>query len=140
MRRLLFLLLLGTALAQPGQPGNIRQMNKGREGQTFNVTEYLVKGKTNLVEFTSPACPSCKAMNPLLAKLAEKNPDMVLSQLVVDRPNAATGIDWQSPLCRQYELRSVPHFKIYDPSGKLVAEGEPARKMVAKMLVDAKII
>lgn len=139
MRRLLFLLLLAAAVAQPG-PANVRALNKGREGQVFNVTEYLTRGKTNLVAFTSPACSSCRALDPLLNTLAEKSPNLVLNRLVVDRPTTADGIDWQSPLCRQYELRSVPHFKIYDPAGKLVAEGEPARKMVARMLVEAKIL
>jgi hypothetical protein len=59
--------------------------------------------------------------------------------MVIDRPSSA-GIDWQSPLARQYELRSIPHFQVYDGSGNMLAEGEPARKMVSKMLVEAGVL
>lgn len=133
------LLLLLLCLAALAQPANYRIMNKGREGQTFAITEYLTRGKMNLVEFTSEACPACRALNPKLSAMSAKMPDLVLNQLVVDRPGSQ-GIDWQSPLARQYELRSVPYFKIYDPAGVLVAEGEPARKMVAKMLLESKVL
>jgi hypothetical protein len=33
-----------------------------------------------------------------------------------------------------------PYFQVYDTNGKLLAEGEPARKMIAKMLVEAKLL
>lgn len=130
-------ILLG--LIAVAQPNNYRVMNKGREGQTFAVTEYLTRGKMNLVEFTSEACPACRALNPKIAAMASKKPEVVVNQLVIDRPGV-NGIDWQSPLARQYELRSVPYFKIYDSAGSLVAEGEPARKMIAKMLLETKVL
>lgn len=134
---ILLTVLLG--LASLAQPANYRVMNKGREGQTYAITEYLTKGKMNLVEFTSAASPPCQALNPKLAALAAQKPDMVVNQLVIDRPGTQ-GIDWQSPLARQYELRSVPYFMIYDSGGKLLAEGEPARKMVARMLLESKVL
>jgi hypothetical protein len=140
MRRLLriatLLLLAGTAL---GQSGNIRLLNKGREGEVFNVAEYLVEGKLNIVEFQSGACPICRALAPKLAALAGQKGELALGLVSIDRP-ASQGIDWQSPIARQYELRSVPQFKIYDLTGKLVAEGEPARKMVAGLLIEAGLI
>lgn len=133
---LLLSLLTAAALAQSA---NYRIMNKGREGQIFNVADYLVKGKLNLVEFSSLACPACEALKPRLSELAKKSPDTVINQVMIDRPGSQ-GIDWQSPLARQYELRSVPYFQVYDTTGKLLAEGEPARKMIAKMLVEAKLL
>jgi thiol-disulfide isomerase/thioredoxin len=141
MRRLLvFLLLLSSALAQTSPGPGLKVLNKGREGQLFNVTEYLSKGKTNLVVFTSPSCGSCHEITPLLVRLAQTDANLAISQLVVDRPDAGPGIDWQSPLCRQYELRSLPAYKMYDASGKLLAEGEAARKRVGQLLVEAKLL
>jgi thiol-disulfide isomerase/thioredoxin len=131
------LLLVSVAAAQTS---NVRFLNKGREGQVFAVTDYLTKGKLNLVEFTSPSCPSCGALAPLLSKLAAQSPNLVVNRVIIDRPQAGPGVDWQSPLARQYELRSVPYFKVYDAAGKLVADGEPARKMVAKMLIEADLL
>lgn len=133
---LLLLFFIGIASAQPS---NVRLLNKGREGQAVVVNNYLARGKTNLVQFTSRSCPACRALAPKLETLAQKDSGLVLSLLQVDRPEATT-IDWQSPLARQYELRSVPYFKLYDGSGKLLADGEAARKLVAKMLIEAGII
>ena len=133
---LLSLLFWSVATAQAN---NYRLMNKAREGQMFTVTDYLVKGKLNIIDFSSRACPSCQALEPKLAALASKNPTLVINQVDIDRPGQQ-GIDWLSPLARQYELRSVPYFKVYDPSGKLLVEGEMARKMVAKLLLEAGVI
>ena len=36
------------------------------------------------------------------------------------------GIDWLSPLARQYKLKSIPHFQIYDGDGNLIKEGQEA--------------
>ncbi len=137
--RKLWISLLLLACAVMAQPANVKTLNKGREGQLFNVTEYLTRGKINLVCFTSADCPSCQALEPRLIALAERDSQIVLNQMVIDRPSSA-GIDWQSPLARQYELRSIPHFQVYDGSGNMLAEGEPARKMVSKMLVEAGVL
>ena len=133
---LLLACLLALAAVAQGGP---RLLNKGREGQIFRVADYLVKGKVNVVEFSSSACPSCKALEPKLVDLARKSPDLVINQVSIDRPGSQ-GIDWQSPLARQYELRSTPYFQVYDQNGKLLAEGEPARKMVAKMILEAGLL
>lgn len=138
MRRLLWqrlwltLLLAAAGLAQPT---GYRLLNRGREGQLYTVTDFLARGKVNVVVFTSSACPYSKALEPNLATLASRRSDLAVGRLEIDRPDVK-GIDWQSPLARQYELRSVPAFKVYDSAGKLQAEGETARKMVARMLRD----
>ena len=74
-----------------------------------------------------------------VSALAAANTKIAISRLEIDRPGS-TGIDWQSPLARQYNLTSVPHFKVYDASGKLLAEGEPARKLVIKLLTESGLL
>jgi hypothetical protein len=49
------------------------------------------------------------------------------------------GIDWGSPLSRQYELRSIPHFRIYDAAGNLEKEGQEATIEIFRMLAAAGI-
>ena len=49
------------------------------------------------------------------------------------------GIDWGSPLARQYGLESVPSFKIFDPQGQLRAEGQEAYTMVVQLLMKEQL-
>lgn len=133
----LTILVCGSVLAQANN--NYRLLNKGREGQNLTVTDYLAKGKLNIVGFSSQACPACQALEPKLSELALKNSEVVVSRVVIDRPGSQ-GIDWHSPLARQYELRSVPYFKVYDATGRLLAEGEKARKLIAKLLIEAGVL
>ena len=80
------------------------------------------KGKTNIVDFYSDYCPPCKKISPLLQKLGRKRPDLAMLQVDINR-KGVKGIDWSSPLARQYELSSIPHFQIYDGEGNLLKEG-----------------
>ena len=138
MRRRAFLfslLLLTASWAQSG----LRVLNSGRDGQPFAVTDYLTRGKVTVVEFASKACPRCLALESKLLDLSRKSPQTSFCRVEIDRPGSQ-GIDWQSPLARQYNITSLPHFKVYDATGKLLAEGEAARKMVSKMLVEGNVI
>ena len=135
----LTLLMLLLSNPTPADSSNFRILNKNRQGERFNVTEYLAKSKINVIAFSSRSCPHCQALNDKLAELSQRSTDLVVSQLVIDR-DGVQGIDWQSPLARQYELRSVPYFQVYDQTGKLLAEGEAARKMIAKFMLEAKVL
>ena len=68
----------------------------------------------------------------MLAELAKARQDLVVNQLNIDRAGS-THIDWQSPLAQQYKVQFTPYFKIYDPNGKLIAEGKDASPKVFEM-------
>ena len=55
----------------------------------------------------------------------------------INRPKHQ-GIDWKSPVAQQYGLRSVPHFKVYGPDGKLIAEDKEASRLVRGWLEKAE--
>jgi thiol-disulfide isomerase/thioredoxin len=98
-------------------------------GQEVNLADYLVPGKTVVFDFTSEYCPPCRAISPYLDKLHAKRDDVVVVKVDINRPDVR-GIDWGSPVAKQYGMQSIPHFKVFGPDGKLQAEGKPARELV----------
>ncbi len=98
-------------------------------GAEVNILDYLVPGKTTVFDFTSEYCPPCRGISPHLDKLHASRSDIVVVKVDLNRPDVK-GIDWASPVARQYGMKSIPHFKVYGPDGKLVAEGKEARQLV----------
>ena len=102
-------------------------------GAELNLKDHLVSGKTVIFDFFSEYCPPCRKISPLLARLDTKRDDLIVVKIDINR-KGVTGIDWGSPVARQYNLQSIPHFKIYSPEGKLVAEDEEAFNQVLSLL------
>jgi len=69
------------------------------------------------------------ALSPKLDMLHAKIPNLAVVKVDINRPSAK-GIDWKSPVAQQYKLHSIPHIKIYDADGKLVAEGDKAMNLI----------
>lgn len=102
-------------------------------GQAVTLANHLVPGKTTIVDFFSEYCPPCMALGPQLAKLVQTRTELALVKVDINRPGTR-GIDWQSPVARQFSLHSIPHLKVYDGNGVLVAEGEAAEQLVGGWL------
>lgn len=113
--------------AKPAKPLHVSY------GQPIKVADYLTPGKTIVFDFYSDFCPPCVRVAPVLEKLHAKRADIVVVKVDINRPGIK-GIDWQSPVAKQFGLRSIPHFKVYGPNGKLLAEdslnSSKAREMV----------
>jgi thiol-disulfide isomerase/thioredoxin len=90
-------------------------------GETVNLADYVVPGKTTIFDFTSKYCGPCQAYNGPLHELHAKRADVAVVKVDINRADVAR-IDWQSPVAQQFDLHSIPHFKVYGPDGKLVAE------------------
>jgi thiol-disulfide isomerase/thioredoxin len=103
-------------------------------GSEVNLADHLVAGKTVIFDFYSDFCPPCVAIAPQLEKLHAKRADVVVVKVDINRPGIK-GIDWKSPVAQQYKLRSIPHFKVYGPDGKLVAEDGPTSSAARKIVV-----
>ncbi|MFA5506419.1 MAG: thioredoxin family protein [Vulcanimicrobiota bacterium] len=133
----LCLTLILLALAGPGLADGTayRTINADKAGERVEIAPHLVEGKLNIVDFYSFFCPPCKAIMPDLEKLAAQDSNVVVSTIDINRPGTR-GIDWNSPVARQYKLRSIPYFQVYDANGELVAEGQPAKDLVMKMMQD----
>lgn len=104
-------------------------------GATINLADYLVPGKTTVVDFTSKYCGPCQFYNEPLHRLHQERDDIAVVKVDINRP-AVRGIDWKSPVAAQFGLRSIPHFKVYGPDGQLIAEDKlvigPDGKLVSR--------
>jgi thiol-disulfide isomerase/thioredoxin len=137
---LLGVLALGTLLftAQPLLAETRTKPDKPERiafGQQVNINDYLVPGKTVVFDFTSDFCPPCRAINPYLDKLHANRADVVVVKVDINRPDVK-GIDWKSPVAQQYEMKSIPYFKVYGPDGQFIADGRAARDMVTAWFED----
>jgi len=120
------------------QQNKVQAVNAFNPGAEFDVGSYVHKGKTNIVDFYSDYCPPCRQISPLLKKLDKQRTDLVVLAVDINR-KGVKGIDWQSPLARQYGLASIPHFRIYDAAGNLSKEGPEAYAEILMMLAGAGI-
>ena len=132
-------LLSLTLLSSGAWAVEIPEANAGNTGQTLEVRSQLAQGKTTLIDFYSPFCPPCVRLAPLMARLAEKRPDLAIVKLNINRPEVK-GIDWRSPLAQQYQIRQVPYFMIFSPKGKLLAQGREAVETVQRWLQEAGLM
>lgn len=68
-----------------------------------NIESFLEenKDKTILVDFWASWCAPCKQLLPVVEKIAEENPDVVVAKVQVDE---------QEALSNQYKVRRVPTF------------------------------
>ena len=127
------LLLSAAALAatKGPEPAHISQ------GKEVALSDYVVPGKTTVFDFTSKYCGPCQAYNEPLARLHAQRADVAVVKVDINRPETK-GIDWKSPVAQQYGMQSIPHFKVYGPDGKLLAEAKEGRALVNKMIGELK--
>ena len=123
--------------ATPSRP-DLLIANTERPGETIDLTGLTVKGKTTLVEFYSDHCPPCVEMARVLEYLAAARPDLAIRRLNIDRPGHQ-GIDFDSPLCEQHGVQSVPSFRIFDGEGTEVAREKAAKDQVRQWYSDAQM-
>ncbi len=107
-------------------------------GEEIDIEKLLQPGKTTIFDFYSEYCPPCRKISPALAKLDSLRKDIVVVKININR-KGVQGIDWSSPVARQYGLRSIPHFVIYDSTGYRTHEGEDAHQQVLQLLTQEGI-
>lgn len=104
-------------------------------GSPVDLREHLVPGQITLFDFTSEYCHPCRVFAPYLDRLHRERPDITVVKVDINRPGRR-GIDWRSPVAQQYRVGSVPHFKLFDAEGNLMAEGVEARPIVIQWITD----
>ena len=103
------------------------------QGAEVDIREYAVAGEFTVFDFMSDYCPPCQRIAPWMDRLHNEREGVTVVKVDINRPGVR-GIDWQSPVAAQYRLSSIPHFKVVDADGKLVAEGDQAWQMLVAWL------
>ena len=80
---------------------------------------YFTPERISIVYFYADWCPACRGLSPVMDAINAQIPDMQVLFMNIG--------DWNTPVTQKYGITSVPHLKIYDKSGNLLAEGRSAR-------------
>jgi len=107
-------------------------------GEEIDVDALAVEGKYTVIDFFSEYCPPCVALSPKLEELVEKRDDVVVVKVDINRPGHQ-GIDWQSPVARQYGLDSIPRLRVYGPDGKMESDGDEAMQTVMGWMTEGGV-
>ena len=116
-----------TEVTRATQPIRISQ------GEPVELADYAVEGEYVVFDFMSDYCPPCKRIAPWMDRLHSESEEVSVVKVDINRPGVRQ-IDWKSPVAAQFRLSSIPHFKVMDGEGKLVAEGDQAWQMVVGWL------
>ena len=125
----------GEESAGAAKPANEKEVSFGEE---IKIEDHLAKGKTVIVDFFSPYCPPCRRISPLLTSLVAARSDLAVLKVNINR-EGVKGIDWKSPVARQFELSTIPFFLVYGPEGKLIARGDEAFEKIMGWMQEANV-
>ena len=95
-------------------------------GQDFSFQSYFTRERVSIVYFYADWCPACRSLNPVMDAINAGIPDMQVLFMNIG--------DWNTPVTRQYNVRSVPYLMIYDKDGSLVSEGRNAKTWLQQAL------
>lgn len=111
--------VLGLALAAAVTAGaaDVATVSRGEE---VRLDDHLAPGKLVLVDFYADWCGPCRVLTPRLERLAAEHPD----ELALRKVDI---VSWDSPVARQHRIRAVPHLRLYDGDGRLLADGDAGR-------------
>jgi len=109
--------------------GGRADYRESSHGQTIDIDSLACAGKITIVDFSSDYCAPCVQLAMYLIQTSKSYPQRyAIRRVNVNRPGVV-GIDWRSPVSRQYHLESLPRLVVYDNKVK-VAEGDAARQWV----------
>lgn len=83
-------------------------------GDQVDVQKHCVPGKITIVDFYADWCGPCRSVGPVLEQRINKDADLVLRKVNI--------VDWRSPVCQQYAIRSIPYIQVYDRRGNKVGD------------------
>ncbi|MGA1236616.1 MAG: thioredoxin family protein [Limisphaerales bacterium] len=83
-------------------------------GAVVDLRRYLSSGKVVLVDFYADWCGPCRQMSPLLERMVESDPNLMLVKVDI--------VDWDTPVTRQFEVEFVPNVRVFNRQGKPVGK------------------
>jgi thiol-disulfide isomerase/thioredoxin len=96
-------------------------------GKTLDINSLACAGKVTVVDFSSDYCAPCVELAMFLIQTSKSYPERyAIRRVNINRPGF-NGIDYQSPVSKQYNIRDLPLIVVYENKVK-VAEGSAARQ------------
>jgi len=95
-------------------PVSVPKIGLISKGGEVDVQQYCVRGKIMIIDFYADWCPPCRSVGPLLEKRVNEDDDLILRKVDI--------VKWNSPVCQQYGIRSIPYIQVYDRFGNKVGD------------------
>lgn len=93
-------------------------------GARVELGSHTVQGKLTLFDFYADWCGGCQQLEPVLQRYATRHAD----ELAIRKVDI---VRWDSPVASQFRLRSIPHLKLLDTDGAVLAEGDAGAVLAA---------
>ncbi|MFH1062016.1 MAG: thioredoxin family protein, partial [Candidatus Omnitrophota bacterium] len=82
------------------------------KGKRVDLNALIVPGEITIIDFYAHWCGPCSLISPKLEKLAHKYKNVYLRKVNIGQ--------WKTPVVRQFEIKSVPHIRVYDQDGNMI--------------------
>ena len=103
-------------------PGAAQDIKTISHGEQIDITGSLVPGKLTVIDFYADWCGPCRSLAPKLDRLLAANSESLAIRKV-------DIVNWESAVSQQYRIQSIPHLKLFDENGQLLAEGNAGHVM-----------
>ena len=113
----------------PAVGGDILTISRG---EPFNLRDHLVPGKYTLFDYYADWCPPCRELEPRIENLARRHPNLAVRKVDI--------VDWNHPVAEQQGVHDLPYIRLFDPSGRLIREGEAAPNIDLDRLIEADLL
>jgi hypothetical protein len=101
------------------------------------LSSLAVPGYTTVVMVTSPACHSCLAAKPRVEAIPANNRSARVVLADIGR-NPQGGINGSAPVISRYRIQATPAYFVFDASGRTIAQGDAAARMIAPWMGSAE--
>jgi thiol-disulfide isomerase/thioredoxin len=115
------------------QSTNYLPLNEDKPGTPARVQRYLAAGKYNIVMYYSPYDGPSMSYAPRMMQLPQVNQNIAVRTVNINRPEIQ-GVDLESQIAVDMQLRTLPYFVIFDPRGNMRAKGRAAFEQVNQFM------
>lgn len=111
------------------EKGILHYANSDKPGDSIDLPSLIKERKTNIILFFSHNDAACQEIIPVMEKLAAKRTDFHICLVDIDRRGSSSA-DYASPVSQQFDIHSVPKYRLYDRRGKFMSTDDDAKLKV----------
>ena len=88
-----------------------------KQGEDFDVSSSLAKGKVTIIDFYADWCGPCKVLEKKLVEYMKEHPGIALRKVNI--------VDWESVVARKHleGVAGIPYLMVFDSSGNELYRG-----------------